>query len=47
LEDLGVDGRTLLDLGETGWEGVNRLDVAEAIDKWRTLVNTVMNSRVA
>jgi hypothetical protein len=31
------------DLGETGWGGVDWIDLAQDRDKWRALVNAVMN----
>jgi hypothetical protein len=30
---------------EIGWEGVDWIDLAQDKDKWRPLVNTVMNFR--
>jgi hypothetical protein len=35
-----------IDLREIGWDGMDRIDVAHDRDKWRALVNTVMNLRV-
>jgi hypothetical protein len=35
-----------MDLREIGWDGINWIDLAQDRDKWRTLVNTVMNLRV-
>jgi hypothetical protein len=35
-----------MDLRETGWSGMDRIDVAQDRDQLRTLVNTVMNLRV-
>jgi hypothetical protein len=35
-----------MDLGETGWGGMDWIDVAEDTDQWRAFVNTVMNLRV-
>jgi hypothetical protein len=32
-----------MDLGETGWDGVDWIDRAQDRDQWRVLVNTVMN----
>jgi hypothetical protein len=32
-----------MDLGETEWDGVDWIDVAQDRDQWRALVNTVMN----
>jgi hypothetical protein len=31
------------DLGETGWDGMDWIDLAQDKDQWRALVNTVMN----
>jgi hypothetical protein len=36
-----------IDLSEIGWDGVDWVDLAQDRDKWRVLVNTVMNLRVA
>jgi hypothetical protein len=35
-----------VELREIGWGGMEWIDVAQAIDQWRALVNTVMNLRV-
>jgi hypothetical protein len=35
-----------LDLTEIGWDGMAWIDLAQDRDKWRALVNTVMNLRV-
>jgi hypothetical protein len=35
-----------MDLREIGWEGVDWIDMAQDRDKWRALVNTVLNRRV-
>jgi hypothetical protein len=35
-----------MDLRETGWAGLNWIDLAQDRDQWRTLVNAVMNLRV-
>jgi hypothetical protein len=35
-----------MDLRETGWESVDRIQLAQDRDRWRALVNTVMNHRV-
>jgi hypothetical protein len=32
--------------GEIGWDGVDWIDVAQDRERWRALVNTVMNLRV-
>jgi hypothetical protein len=35
-----------MDLQEVGWEGVAWIDMAQDRDRWRDLVNAVMNLRV-
>jgi hypothetical protein len=35
-----------MDLGEIGWFGVNSIGLAQDKDKWRALVNSVMNLQV-
>jgi hypothetical protein len=35
-----------MDLREIGWSGMDWIDLAQDRDKWRALVNTVMNLRV-
>jgi hypothetical protein len=35
-----------MDLGEIGWDGVDWIGLAQDRDKWRALVNSVMNLRV-
>jgi hypothetical protein len=40
-----VDNITM-DLRETGWDGVNWIDMAQDRDQWRALVNTVLKLRV-
>jgi hypothetical protein len=32
-----------MDLRETGWGGMNWIDLAQDRDQWRALVNMVMN----
>jgi len=32
-----------MDLPEVGWEGMDWIDLAQCRDRWRTLVNAVMN----
>jgi len=44
LEDSGLDGRTLLRWFFRKWDGgVDRIDLAQDTDRWRALVNAVMN----
>jgi hypothetical protein len=35
-----------MDLRETGWDGMDWIDLAQDRDQWRALVNTAMNFRV-
>jgi hypothetical protein len=35
-----------IDLRETGWRGMDWIDLAQDMDQWRALINTVMNFRV-
>jgi hypothetical protein len=35
-----------IDLREIGWDGMDWIDLAQDRDKWKALVNTVMNLRV-
>jgi hypothetical protein len=32
-----------MDVGELGWGGMDWIDLAQDMDQWRSLVNTVMN----
>jgi hypothetical protein len=32
-----------IDLREIGWDGVDRINLAQDRDQWRALLNTVMN----
>jgi hypothetical protein len=41
----GVD-TIKMDLRETGWGGMDWIDLAQDRDPWRALVNTVINFRV-
>jgi hypothetical protein len=42
LEDQGVDG-IRMNLREIGWGSVDWIQLAQDRDRWRVLVNTVMN----
>jgi hypothetical protein len=35
-----------MDLREIGWDGMDWIELIQDRDKWRSLVNTVMNLRV-
>jgi hypothetical protein len=35
-----------MDLRETGWDGMDLIDLAQDRDRWRALVNTDVNIRV-
>ena len=46
LEDPGIDGRIIFKWIFRKWEGgMNFLDLAEARDRWRALVNMAKNFR--
>jgi hypothetical protein len=36
----------IMDLRETGWDGMDWIDLAQDRDQWMALVNTVMNLRI-
>ena len=47
LEDLGVDGRIILKIDlKVGWAGMDWINLAQDMARWRALVNVVMNLRV-
>jgi hypothetical protein len=35
-----------MDLRETGWDGMDWIDLAQHRDQWMALVNAIMNLRV-
>jgi hypothetical protein len=35
-----------MELREIGWDGIDCIDLAQNMDKWRVLVNTLINLRV-
>jgi hypothetical protein len=35
-----------IDVRETGWDGMNRIELAQDREQWRALLKTVMNLRV-
>jgi len=44
LEDPGIDGRIILRWIFRKWDGgMNWIDLAQDRDRWRALINTVMN----
>ena len=48
LEDSGVNGRIILKMIFKKWGGdMDWIDLAENRDRWRALVNSVMNFRVS
>ena len=46
LEHIGVDGSIILKWICRVWGGMNWIDVAYDRDRWRAVVNAVMNFRV-
>jgi hypothetical protein len=40
VDNIRIDHR------EKGWDGVDWVDLAQDVDQWRALVNTVMNLQV-
>jgi hypothetical protein len=48
LEDPGVRwvDNIKMDIREVGWEGMDWTDLAQDRDRWRAVVNAVMNLQV-
>jgi hypothetical protein len=50
LEDPGIDRKMILKWvfknWEVGWGGMDWIDMAQDRDRWRAVVNVVMNLRV-
>jgi hypothetical protein len=47
LEDQGIEGRIILKSTLKKWDGdVDWIELAQDRDRWRALVNAVMNLRV-
>jgi hypothetical protein len=46
LGDPDVDGRSKMDLNEVGCECIDWIELAQDRDRWRALVNEVINLRV-
>jgi hypothetical protein len=40
-------GNTKMDFREIGWNGMDRIDLAQDRDHWRAFVNMVMNLRIS
>jgi hypothetical protein len=48
LEDAGVDGKLILKFSFRKWDGgMDGIDVAQDRDRWRSLVEAVMNLEVS
>ena len=43
---LRLENNIKMDLQEVGWEGMDWIGLAKDRDRWRALVNVVMNLRV-
>jgi hypothetical protein len=47
LEDLDIDGDNMkMDLKDAGWGGTDWIALAQHTERWRALVNAVINFRV-
>jgi hypothetical protein len=40
------EGNIKMDLQEAGWGTTDRINLAQVMDRWRAVVNAVMNFRV-
>jgi hypothetical protein len=45
LGRLDLCGRIIMDLRKIGWDSTECINLAQGRDKWRALVNMVMNLR--
>jgi hypothetical protein len=43
---LRWEDNTKMDIQEMGWSGMDWIDLAQDMDRWRAVVNAVMNLRV-
>ena len=46
LVDVGVDGNIKMYFQKVRWRGMDWIDLVQDRDRWRALVNAVMNFRV-
>jgi hypothetical protein len=43
----GWENSIMMDLQEVGWMGMDSIDLAQDVDRWRALVIAVMNLRIS